>query len=79
MNKENNVMDLMEAADLVAKVQGDISRILLDLEKQIGREISSAEICKLDVTSISDDKQKIIKSFQIKFDPTEHERKLYCY
>ena len=76
---DTKTMNLMEAADLVAKVQGDIDKMLNDLERQIGRKIESAELSTIDVTMISDDTPRYIKSFQIKFEPTEYERRSCCY
>lgn len=76
---DTKTMNLMEAADLVAKVQGDIDKMLNDLERQIGRKIERAELSTIDVTMISDDRPRYIRSFQITFDPTEYERRMYCY
>ena len=77
--EQRDVMGLMEAAELVGKVQNDINSMLIGLEKQIGRRIESAELSTIDLTTISDDRPRYIKSFQIKFEPTEYERRSCCY
>lgn len=66
-------MNLLEAADLVSEVQGQINKMLIDLEKQIGRKIRRAELQSIDITTIHDERRRIDRSFQIVFAPSQSE------
>lgn len=42
----------------IAKAEGEINKILSDLEKETGDVIETIDLCRIDMTSVGDDRPK---------------------